>query len=105
MKNNEISDLLSVDRMFLSRKCTRDDGVLLWMLRQCLFYEHRISKLDKNKIIELMAELVRPQFKMHKGVTGLILSGKFKLFDDAIHDYCMGFYKQSPQYIRGVVYE
>lgn len=105
MKNSEISDLLGVDKTYLSRKCTRDDGLLLWMLRQGLFYHHRISVLDRNKIVDLMMELVKPQFKMSRGVTGMILSGRLKLFDDAIHDYCIGFYKDSPQYARGVIYE
>lgn len=105
MNNVEVSDLLSVDRVFLSRKCTRDDGVLLWMLRQSLFYNHRLSVTDQNKVIDLMKSMVTPSFRMSKGVIAMVLNGKLKLFDDAIHNHCMSFYTSSPQYFRGIVYE
>jgi hypothetical protein len=105
MTNADISELLAIDANFLSRRCCNNNGLTLWLLRECLIREHRLMPRDKPLVISLLAALLQPNNRVGDSLNLLVANNLVILGNTSIHNTCMGLIQDSPQIKRGVEYD
>jgi hypothetical protein len=105
MNNQRVSEILGVDANFLSFKCCNKSGLTLWLLRECLIYEHRLLPDDVTLVLSMMQLIIKPNIRTGNILNDLMVNNLIVLGNDRIHGLCLSFIKNSPQNRKGVRYD